>query len=92
LDIYIVDKNLGLEYIGEQHYKDVYQFGPQWIYRERQKNKKQVCEGKNISLVEIPYWWDSTKESLLATIKLQRSDIQVEGIGQALPIPSEPPK
>jgi hypothetical protein len=43
-----------------------------------------------ISLIEVPYWWDRTPESLAATIYAQRPDLFTKApIGK--PIPSTPP-
>ena len=75
LDIFLPEKNLAFEYQGEHHYRDIYAFGPQWMYHERDTEKKQICDQKGITLIEIPYWWDYSKESLISVIGRHRPDL-----------------
>jgi hypothetical protein len=71
LDIYIPSINLAVEYQGEQHYemtsyfKDKERVGKQ---RMRDKEKEKACLEAGIKLVQVPYWWDGTCASLVATI------------------------
>src|SRR4051812_44364323 len=37
--------------------------------------KKLLCKSEGITLIEVPYWWDGTKESLLGTITSQRPEL-----------------
>lgn len=37
--------------------------------------KKNACEKLNITLIQVPYWWDRKKESLLSTIRNVRPDL-----------------
>jgi len=45
----------------------------------------------NITLIDIPYWWDCNKESLEATIHLIRPDL-IPKLGNGIPISKSPPK
>ncbi len=36
---------------------------------------KQLCKQNGITLIEIPYWWRRDTPSLVATIKLHRSEL-----------------
>lgn len=91
LDAYIPAHQLAFEYQGEQHYRDIYALGRQWSQRERDNEKRLACEMKGITLVEIPYWWDREKSSLVATIQGKRPDLLANaGVGET--IPSQPPK
>src|SRR5690242_911942 len=56
------------------------------IFRMTKRSKKRVnkyalvahdCsfQKAGITLVEVPYWWDKTKESLAATIQQHRTDL-----------------
>jgi hypothetical protein len=90
-DIYFPAHSLVIEYQGEQHYHDVYSLGPQWLYMERDIEKRILCQENGITLIEIPYWWDGTKESIQATIHKQRPDL-VNTAGNGQPIPTQPPK
>lgn len=60
-------------FIGPHHF-------PQNHYQPQNKNKleldaqkREACKREGITLVEIPYWWDRSKESLLSEIKKARN-------------------
>jgi hypothetical protein len=89
LDIYLPKERLALEYHGQQHYYDVYALGHRWHQKQRDEEKRLACKSLGITLLEIPYWWDFQKASLVATIHQQRSDLVLPE-GDAKPIPSEP--
>jgi hypothetical protein len=91
LDVFVPTHYLALEYQGEQHYMDVYSMGPQWQYLERNAEKRTICMDKGITIIEIPYWWDKKKESLVATIHQHRPDL-IKDPGIGIPIPIESPK
>jgi hypothetical protein len=63
-DFYILEKNILIEYQGEQHYKpvDFAGRGIEWSNKEYLKNqirdkiKKDYSNNNNIKLLEIPYW------------------------------------
>jgi len=81
---------LAFEYQGEQHYSDSFSMGAQWKYVQRDQEKRIVCEQNGITLIEVPYWWDFQKESLMATI-YQTNPHLIQYQGNAKPIPTEPP-
>lgn len=91
MDIFIPDKYLAFEYQGEHHYIDLYGLGNRWERKERDDEKRTLCLEKGITLVEVPYWWDFKKESLMATIQKEKPHIFKEKI-EASPIPSLPPE
>ncbi len=88
-DIYMPKQRLVFEYQGEQHYYDVYAIGPKWYQKQRDEEKKKLCIDNDTDMIEIPYWWDRKKESLLATIHEQRLDMVP--FRTVEPIPTEPP-
>jgi len=90
LDIYIRDKNFAIEYQGEGHYFDLVTYGVQHLAEQHDAERRAVCVYMNITLVEIPYWWDGSVEALLNTIHHHRPDLVEEPIGDGLPIPDEP--
>ena len=89
-DVYLPQQHLAFEYQGEQHYQDIFALGPQWRYLERDEAKRKACSEHNITLIEIPYWWDNQKSSLLATIHYHAPHL-VPSKGDGKPIPNEPP-
>ena len=42
-----------------------------------------------MTLIEIPYWWDNSQESLKATVYSLRPDL-IHHVGTGKPIPSKP--
>src|SRR5690348_14990287 len=75
LDIYLQSKQLAFEYQGEQHYFDVYALGSKWYQTQRDQEKKTMCNENGITLIEVPYWWDFDKLSLISTIHDHRPDL-----------------
>lgn len=90
LDVYLPKHNLAFEYQGEHHFLDIYALGHRWRQKQRDMEKKKLCQEKGITLIEIPYWWDFSKSSLMATIHHHRSDL-VPKPGAGVPIPPNRP-
>ena len=92
LDIYLPKEKLAFEYQGEHHFYDIYSVGESHERcSQRDEEKMLACLSRQITLIEIPYWWDFQKSSLIATICRYRNDL-VENIKGAQPIPLEPPE
>ncbi|KAN0004640.1 hypothetical protein ACTFIU_001878 [Dictyostelium citrinum] len=68
LDFFIPQLSLAFEYQGKQHYMDVPRFGDTTIYQNRDNEKRLICKNNNITIIEIPFWWDNQIESLIGTI------------------------
>src|SRR5690348_4099488 len=90
LDVYVPKCNIAFEYQGQNHYFDIYSMGSKWSQRLRDTEKRGICQGRGITLIEVPYWWDSNKDSLMATIHSKREDL-FPSHKDVQPIPSEPP-
>jgi hypothetical protein len=73
LDIYYPDLSLALEYQGEQHFKD--SFGNLQIQQIRDKEKQEACKKQGITLIPVPFWWDTKEKSLAATIQIYRPEL-----------------
>jgi hypothetical protein len=89
LDIYLPQESLAFEYQGEQHYYDIYAMGNRWNQRQKDEEKRILCLEKGITLIEIPYWWDKEKLSLISSIHKQRPDLIYTPINEQ-PIPIQP--
>ena len=68
LDVFIPSKSLAFEYQGKQHYEEVGVFSSTKHYQQRDEEKRILCAANNIKLIEVPYWWNRTQESLQETI------------------------
>ena len=68
-DVYLVKKKIAFEYQGKQHYEDVPEiFSSVELYKYRDKEKRILCKEFGIKLIIIPYWWDTTAESLIEAL------------------------
>lgn len=57
-DFYLPEKNIIIEYDGEQHFKPIFSFDTEQTFKKRQlhdKEKNQYCFNNNITLIRIPY-------------------------------------
>eukprot|EP01125_Pyxidicula_operculata_P009617 TRINITY_DN3159_c0_g2_i2.p1 TRINITY_DN3159_c0_g2~~TRINITY_DN3159_c0_g2_i2.p1 ORF type:complete len:521 (+),score=86.79 TRINITY_DN3159_c0_g2_i2:779-2341(+) len=78
LDIFVPSLSLAFEYQGFHHYTDSVIFGPSAMYKGRDKIKREECSKFGISLVDVPYWWDGTKSSLIQFIKSSLSQTEFD--------------
>ena len=64
-DIFILNRNIAVEYHGSHHFEDIPSgFAPLEMYKNRDKEKQNLCKKYNIHLIIIPYWWDNKLNSL----------------------------
>jgi hypothetical protein len=45
------------------------------LQKARDEEKKKQCRLAGIDLIEIPYWWDRSEQTLAATITKHRPDL-----------------
>eukprot|EP01125_Pyxidicula_operculata_P001181 TRINITY_DN1112_c0_g1_i1.p1 TRINITY_DN1112_c0_g1~~TRINITY_DN1112_c0_g1_i1.p1 ORF type:complete len:295 (+),score=42.60 TRINITY_DN1112_c0_g1_i1:782-1666(+) len=75
-DIYLPEYNIAFEYQGIQHYEDTKFFGDSKTRIARDNEKLKLCQSVDISLIEVPYWWDKSEAWLKQQILSIRSDLQ----------------
>jgi len=56
--------------------------------KERDKQRRVACFYQNITYMEVPYWWQHDKESILAIMHQVRPDI----VPHAMVTPFQYPK
>jgi len=69
------DVSLAFEYHGGHHYRWSQFFGDPRLRRRKDQEKISVCNQHGITLIEIPFWWDERKKSLIGTIVRHRPDL-----------------
>lgn len=75
LDIYFEGASLAVEVQGDRHFYDIVAFGEVHKQATVDALKAVVCGLQNITLVEVPYWWDESTETLRATVASLRPDL-----------------
>ncbi len=50
------------------------------IFKKRDAEKLLLCEQIGTTLIQVPYFWDRKKESLMKMIKNVRADLFVNNI------------
>ena len=89
LDIFLPKEQLAFEYQGRHHFRDVYHLGTPWHQqKKRDKEKRIACRANEITLIEIPYWWNKETSSLASTIHKQREDLIFPSMNESQQIPS----
>jgi hypothetical protein len=86
LDIFLPKEQLAFEYQGEHHFHDIYHLGSSWQQRQKDEEKRKVCRENEITLIEVPYWWNKEISSLAATINKERKDLIIYPIDGEQPI------
>jgi hypothetical protein len=76
-DVFIPFLSVALEYQGAPHFDSLTENPPFVNYSAKDKVKRAVCSSAGVSLIEIPYWWDRTLDSLLTSILKVRPDVQL---------------
>ena len=85
-DIFLIQRNIAIEYHGQQHYEDIPSgFAPLEMHKNRDEEKRNLCLKHGIQLIVIPYWWDNKIDSLRETLncsikyqhKLLENDVKI---------------
>jgi len=90
LDVYVKTFSIAFEYQGEQYYRSRSIYGSHTNQQKTDEEKKILCQNHGITLIEIPFWWDRKKESLIATINKHRPDVINKSNG--IPISEKKPE
>lgn len=87
LDFFLPQYSLAIEYHSDHHYMYHYVLGPAQQQQQKDKEKQLACSQNGIKLVEIPFWWDRSKSSLLATLHENVPEVfPVRGNGTPIPV------
>ena len=78
LDIFLPNKNIAIEYQGEQHYKSIEIFGGKEglkATKDRDKRKRKLCKENKVKLIEWKYDYPINIINLANTLKEYKIDI-----------------
>eukprot|EP01114_Cavostelium_apophysatum_P007737 TRINITY_DN1990_c0_g1_i5.p1 TRINITY_DN1990_c0_g1~~TRINITY_DN1990_c0_g1_i5.p1 ORF type:complete len:848 (+),score=203.21 TRINITY_DN1990_c0_g1_i5:93-2636(+) len=76
VDVAVPSLSLAFEYQGEPHFYNVTVFGRDADnVKNNDDRKRQICGSIGVTLIQIPFWWDGTKASLLKTILQHRPEL-----------------
>lgn len=71
-DVFLPELALAFEYQGEGHYKPVSIWGGEEglkVVQALDEQKRRACGAKNLTLIEVPYWWDRSEAELKKMIE-----------------------
>jgi len=74
-DIYVPALKLAFEYHGTQHYYSHNVFGDAGTQKKRDDEKRKASELLEITLIEVPFWWQRDKESIIVALHNARPDL-----------------
>src|SRR5688500_16980099 len=77
LDIYVPSHQIAFEYQGGHHYNQKISSNIQQ-QKQRGDQKKIVCNRLGITLIEIPYCWPCSMNTLASTINKIRPDVRLK--------------
>ncbi len=92
MKIFVPDYCLAFEYQGEHHYHKVPIYGSLLQRQLLDKKKFLYSERVGVTLIAVPYWWDKSRDSLVASILARRPDITLDIPAEQCPIPTNPPR
>jgi len=80
LDVFIPSLKIAFEYHGSQHYYNSLRDSEISMNERKQLDdeKRRLCQANDITLIELPFWWNHQKESLIEAIMQQRPDLNSE--------------
>lgn len=90
-DVFIPKHQLALEFQGQHHYSWTPLYGDPFLQQQRDQMKRTICKEAGITIVDVPFWWDRKKGSLMATLSSVRPELVTAPPG-AKPISTELPK
>lgn len=73
--------------LGEHHYHQMNRaYGPglEGLYSSNDKSKLKLCKENEISLIIVPYWWDSTMIQLKEFITHQKTHLNNSLLNQKI--------
>eukprot|EP01114_Cavostelium_apophysatum_P017721 TRINITY_DN5331_c0_g1_i3.p1 TRINITY_DN5331_c0_g1~~TRINITY_DN5331_c0_g1_i3.p1 ORF type:complete len:845 (-),score=169.37 TRINITY_DN5331_c0_g1_i3:2211-4745(-) len=78
LDMFFPSEKLAVEFQGQVHFSQLFKQQSMRIRQQNDELKRLACRDAGITLVAIPYWWDRSKDQLIATVRQQRPDLLFE--------------
>jgi hypothetical protein len=67
---------LAIEYQGEGHYVNTPVWGGTVVRQNSDTHKQIQADSYGVTLVTVPFWWNSSNDNLIATILQKRPDLK----------------
>jgi hypothetical protein len=76
LDVWVPNLKLAFEFQDAYHYTSVYySHKPLTSVKQRDEAKQKLAKSRDQTLINIPFWWDGSKASLVASIRTRRPEL-----------------
>lgn len=77
LDVFLPKEKLAFEYQGQHHFESIRAIANLEQQKQRDTEKREACQQKEITLIEVPYWWDKQRSSLELMIRKEDKVTQI---------------
>jgi len=77
-DVYVPGLKLAFEYQAYHHYYDHIMFGEDDSPKVEDEERRKASKSLGITLIELPYWWQRDKETLLSLLQKERPDVNLD--------------
>jgi len=78
LDIFLPQLSLGIEYQGVHHFHWNSRYGDSSAQKCKDEERRWRAVQHGLTLLEVPYWWDHSQETIVSMIRDHRPDLLLD--------------